>query len=108
MKTFPASPSSIFLGKRIERTRLHLGLTRLHVAKVLRETEQQIRKYEQGGFISLPKIEQIAELFGAPIQKKLIRRISTIRKFGQEHDTIYDEELKELYNEAFEDRDHPS
>ncbi len=97
------SPSSIWLGKRIERIRTFKNIPIKQVSKLLKETEQQIIKMERGAFISLPKLQLMAELFDMPIQKRIIRKISALRKLEQENKTSYDDELQALYEEALSD-----
>ena len=96
------SSSAVWLGKRLERIRTLRGVGRREVAKLLKETEKKIVSMERGAFISLPRLELLGEFYGQPVDKKIIRKISNARKLEQEHDTSFDEELRALYEEAFQ------
>ena len=94
--------AEILLGQCIEQARLKCGLTRRELARAINEKEQQVVKYESGGFVPLPQIEAITEALGDPVQKKYIRRISFLRKLEKETGTEQ-VELFDLYREVFAD-----
>lgn len=96
--------AEILLGQLIAQARTRKGMTKRDLARLIREKEQQITKYESGGFVPLPQIEAIAEALGEPVQKKIIRRISFLRKLEKETGTEQ-EELSSLYREAFPGED---
>lgn len=96
-------PAEALLGRCIEQARTVRGLSRRDLGKRINETEQQIAKYENGGFVPLPIIEAIGDALDAPVQKKLIRRISFLRKLEKEADREQQEELSALYREIFAD-----
>lgn len=100
-KTKPFA-AELVLGQRIEDARKAVGLTRREMGRKIRETEQQIAKYESGGFVPLPKIEAIGEVVGDPVQKRIIRRISNLRKLEIEKG-IEQHELSDIYAELFTD-----
>lgn len=94
-----ANKAEILLGKNIERLRLAKKMSRMQLARKINETEQQVAKFETGGFVPLSTLETIAEALGEPIPKRLIRRISFVRKLEMET-KIEQEELIGLYEEA--------
>lgn len=79
-KKLVTDDASIFLGKAIARARQAKGLTRIQLGKMVNEKEQDLHKYERGVFMPLPLIERIGEALDAVVEKKIIRRISNIRK----------------------------
>lgn len=93
--------SSALLGRNIQKMRIAKDISRKQIAKSINKTENQLALYESGDFISLPMIEAIAEALGEPVEKKIIRRISFVRKLEAEQNTHLEEELCELYNAAF-------
>lgn len=94
--------AELVLAKRIEAARTEAGISRREMARILREPEQQIVKYESGGFVPLPKIEAIGEALGEPVTKRTIRRISNLRKLEMEKG-IEQHELSDLYAILFTD-----
>lgn len=95
------SKSQIILGRNIERLRLKKEITRMQLGRKINKTLQQIERYERGDFVPLPIMESIGLALGEPVQKKIIRRISFLRKLETEEAIDQEEELIELYNEAF-------
>lgn len=96
--------SNVVLGRNIERLRLLKEMSRMQVGRKVNQKEQQIVRYERGGaLVPLPVLERIAEALGEPIAKKIIRRISSVRKLEVEKNTKMDDELIDLYNEAVPD-----
>jgi len=93
--------SSALLGKNIERLRLYKDISRKKVGRVINKNEQQVARYEAGDFIPLPVIEDIGKALGEPVAKKIIRRISFTRKLETDKNIRLEEELCELYNQAF-------
>lgn len=59
-------------------------MTPLQLGKAINMKMQHIDGYEKGGFVPLPIIEKLATAFGNPVEKKIIRRISFLRKLEQE------------------------
>lgn len=96
--------AELLLGKNIERLRLSKKISRMQIGKKINATEQQVAKYESGEFVPLTVLEAIAEILDMPIQKRVIRRISFLRKLEKET-KIEQEELLELYNAIFSDQD---
>lgn len=94
--------AELVLGQCIELARRRAGLNRKQLGQLINENEQQITKYETGGFVPLTKIEDIAIALDSPIQKKYIRRVSFLRKLEMETGTEQTE-LCELYRSLFED-----
>ncbi len=90
------------LGEHIERLRLARGLTRMQLAREINVTQQQVEKYEQGAFVPIPMLEAIGLALDNQIPKRIIRRISNLRKIEIEQSTEQ-AELLELYAEAFEE-----
>jgi transcriptional regulator with XRE-family HTH domain len=93
--------SSAQLGRNIQKMRIAKDMSRKQLGKIVNKPEQQIALYESGDFVSLPMIEAIGEALGEPVEKKIIRRISFVRKLEVEQNTQMEEELTELYNAAF-------
>ncbi len=91
--------AEITLGKNLARLRQSQDITRLQLGRMVNKKEQEIEKYEKGEFVPLPVLEDIAKALGEPIPKKIIRRISFLRKLEMETG-IEQEELADLYNEA--------
>ncbi len=94
--------AEIFLGKKIAEFRISKNIQRIEIAKKIRQTERQIEKYENGEFIPIPVLESIMEAMGEPIQKRLIRQISNLRKLEKET-KIEQDELISLYQQIFEE-----
>lgn len=90
------------LGKELAKLRRIKAVNARDLARTIRETEQQIRRYEAGAFIPLPVLEALTEALGEPIQKRDIRRMSNLRKLEMEGNDVMDE-LVALYQELFED-----
>lgn len=101
--TRTANEAEQHLGKLIERLRLQQGLTRMQLAREINVTQQQLEKYEQGAFIPLPMLEAIGEALDNPVPKRIIRRISNLRKLEIEH-SMDQPELIDLYTEAFDEQ----
>lgn len=100
VKKHAISEAQRLLGGHIERWRLAQEMTRKELAKKMRETWQQIEKYERGEFIPISTLEKIAQILGTPIQKRVIRRISKLRSLEIDAQ-VEQKELIDLYNEAF-------
>jgi len=98
-KKWVPNKAEILLGKKIEKMRLRRGMSPLQLGREINQKEQQIKKYENGEFVPLPVLEEIASVLDVPIQKKLIRRISFLRKLEMET-KIEQEDLVDLYNEV--------
>ncbi len=92
--------AELLLGKNIKRLRIASGMTRLQLGRKINKKEQEIAKYESGEFVPLSAIEDIGEAFDITVQKRLIRRISSLRKL-EIKTKIEQEGLLDLYNEAF-------
>ena len=90
------------LGRELARLRRIKGVNARDLAKKIRETEQQIKRYEAGTFVPLPVLEALTDAMGEPIQKRDIRRISNLRKLEMEGHDVMDE-LCDLYREVFAD-----
>ena len=99
--SYPPRKSDIVLGHKIKDLRLGLEMSQMQLGRKVNDVCQQIDKYENGAFIPLPKIEELAEALGRRIPKKIIRRISIERKLQAENTQDRSDELIELYNEAF-------
>lgn len=103
MKRAPApNEAERLLGQELARLRRIKGVNARDLAKKIRETEQQIKRYEAGAFVPLGVLEAFAEALGEPIQKRDIRRISNLRKFEKEKGEIMPE-LAEIYAQLFVD-----
>ena len=96
----PPTRAEIALGKTIERIRTAKGLTRKQLGKKICEMEQQVAKYEKGALVPLAKLDTIGKKLDEEIPKKIIRRISTLRKIEFEK-KIEQEELIEIYSALF-------
>lgn len=97
----PILKTDAFLGQKIQALRQAKEKTLKDVAYEVNVTRQQVEKMEAGiAFVALPMMEQIAEALGEPIPKRIIRRISNLRKIGVETEE-QEEELMALYAEAF-------
>lgn len=90
------------LSAHICTIRQELQLSRRELAQLMGEKEQAITKYETGGFVPLPSIEALGEAFGRPVEKKIIRRISFLRKLEKEKGEEQ-RELISLYQSLFGD-----
>ena len=99
-KIIKPNQASLFLGERIKQCRLACNMTPLELGKAINMKMQHIDSYEKGGFVPLPIIEKLATAFGDPVQKKIIRRISFLRKLEQEGKGEQPE-LQDWYNLAF-------
>lgn len=94
--------SNKILGENIERLRLIQNMSTMQLGRKVNKNQQQIMRYERGcEFVSLPVLENIASALGEPIAKKIIRKISVLRKLEAERKTEMEDELIDLYNEAF-------
>jgi transcriptional regulator with XRE-family HTH domain len=102
MKPKPKSEDQLLLGTNLERLRAQKDMTRKQLGKIVKVTEQQITRYETGGFVPLAMLERICETLDAPIQKKWIRRISALREQIKENGEGH-EVLAALYKEVFLD-----
>lgn len=100
MRNVTANEAQILLGKKIERLRNVRGLTRMQLGKAINETEQQVGRFEAGGFIPINTLERIGEALQNRIPKKIIRRISDYRAY-EINEKTQAPELIELYNLAF-------
>ncbi len=95
------TPDTI-LGKTLQTLRESKGVTRLTLAGIINETEQQIAKFEKGAMVPLTTLEAIAETLGEALPKRIIRRISFLRKLGQEKGVIQPE-LVQIYETLFQE-----
>lgn len=94
--------SDLVLGKSIEKLRMLKDVSRRQLGRIINKNEQKIQKYETGqDFVPLPIMEKIAIALDQPVNKKIIRRISFIRKTEFEENVQLDDELILLYEEAF-------
>jgi transcriptional regulator with XRE-family HTH domain len=92
--------SNIFLGKNIEQLRFTENISYTQLGQKINKTKQQIIKYERGeDLVPLPVLEDIATELGQPIAKKIIRRISAVRKLEIENDIEMADELIALYSQ---------
>lgn len=90
------------LSEHICAIRQECQLSRRELAQRINEKEQAITRYETGGFVPLPSLEALGEAFGRPVQKKIIRRISFLRKLEKEKGEEQ-RELISLYQSLFSD-----
>lgn len=95
-RTRKAFAAEIVLGQHLEKMRRAHGMTRQELARRINVTDQQLGKYEDGAFVPLPVLEAIGEALDAPAPKKLIRRISNLRKLEIEKG-LEKPELSEFY-----------
>ncbi|MBT4922088.1 MAG: helix-turn-helix transcriptional regulator [Rickettsiales bacterium] len=96
--------SNIVLGNKIARLRLIKNMTCMQLGRKVNQNKQQIERYECGGaVIPLPVLEKIACALDEPIAKKIIRKISSFRKLEVVEKSEREEELIDLYNQAFPD-----
>lgn len=93
--------SDALLGKQIERYRLHIGMTRKQLGKIINEPEQKIAAFERGEFIALSTIEAIGLAMDCQAPKKIIRKISDLRFREKEKFADEQEALCELYAQLF-------
>jgi hypothetical protein len=98
---YPPRKSDIFLGQKIKQLRVRLEMSQMQLGRAVNDVCQQINRYEDGAFIPLSKIEELAEALGSRIPKKIIRRISIERKLQAEDGMDRSDSLIELYSEAF-------
>jgi len=95
--------ADIVLGEQIEKRRLAREVTRKQLGKVIKVTLQQIEKYEKGiDRVPMARLEIIGEFLDARVQKRIVRRISNLRKLESETGEIKDE-LVEIYSTIFDD-----
>lgn len=100
-KKRPATDAQIRLGELLHKLREHKNVSRKELGKMVKVTEQQIAKYEAGAFVPMAMLENLSTSLGEQIPKKLIRRISALRKIElQEEEEIA--ELIEVYEEALD------
>ena len=90
------------LGQKLEQYRKEKGMTSYALGRAINVKEQQILKYEKGGLVPLRILEQLAEELHEGAQKKIIRRISFLRKLEDEKGEEQPE-LKDWYTEIFPD-----
>lgn len=100
-RALPPTAAQIRLGEHLQKLREHKNITRKQVGKKVKVPEQQIAKYEAGAFVPMAMLEDITKFLGEPIAKKIIRRISLLRK-KELAEEIEIEELNDLYDEAFD------
>lgn len=74
----------MILGNTLLTLREKKDVTRLALGGIINETEQQIAKFEKGAMVPLTTLEAIAEALGEALPKRIIRRISFLRKLEQE------------------------
>lgn len=91
-----------YLGQLLQAARKAQGLTPKQLGHAVNVTLQQITRYEEGAFIPLPLIENLTGALGQRAPKKLIRRISFLRKLEAEKKQDHAQELCDLYDEVFE------
>ena len=102
-RTRTPTVAEILLGKRIKDMRISKDITRKQLGKMIKETEQTVDKYENGGaYVPLAKMETIAKAMGEEIPKRIIRKINKFRNLEKKLN-IDQVELVELYGEAFPD-----
>ena len=93
--------SNIALGKNIERLRLIKNMSSMQLGRNINQTRQKILRYECGAaLVSLSMLENIACALGEPIPKRIIRKMSIVRKLEVENDTEMADELIALYDQA--------
>jgi transcriptional regulator with XRE-family HTH domain len=93
--------SNIVLGKNIERLRLLKNMSCAQLGRKINQTKQHIVRYECGeALVPLTVLEDIAFTLDEPIAKKIIRRISIVRKLEVENNTEMADELIALYDIA--------
>lgn len=88
------------LGQLIEQKRRACGLSQMDLGRRINQKQQQIVKYEAGEFVPLPVLEAICAALDTTAPKRLIRRISFLRKLEMETETEQ-AELIPLYHEIF-------
>ena len=101
------SNAAKILGMKIEAYRKAKGLTPYALGRAINVKEQQIIKYEKGALVPLRTLEKIADALHEGAQKKIIRRISFLRKLEDETGEEQPE-LKDWYSEIFPDTDYVS
>ncbi len=92
--------AEMMLATMIIEQRMRMGLSRMQLAKKLKVTEAQIGKYETGSLVPLGKIEELGLIFGERVEKRVIRRISFLRKLERDI-RVEQTELSEIYQELF-------
>jgi transcriptional regulator with XRE-family HTH domain len=90
------------LGKKIEELRKKREVTLPQLGRKVGEPYQQIERYEKGQRLPVDKLQEIVEALDFFIPKKLIRKMVFARKLEKETG-IEQDELLEIYTEAFED-----
>lgn len=103
--SYPPRKSEVFLGQKIKRLRVILQMSQMQLGRKVNDSCQQIDRYETGALIPLAKLEDLAEALGTRIPKKIIRRISIERKLQTETEKDRNEELVELYEQAFSEEE---
>lgn len=74
----PSSPLPGFLGRNIKERRNQLGWTQATLAELVRVDVETISRIERGAIVpSILKLEQVAEVLGAPLAE-LLRSSSTL------------------------------
>lgn len=96
------SGAAKLLGRKLEQYRKEKGLTSYALARAINVKEQQILKYEKGALVPLRILEQLADELHEGVQKKIIRRISFLRKLEDETGEEQ-QELATFYTEIFPD-----
>jgi ribosome-binding protein aMBF1 (putative translation factor) len=94
--------AELVLGEVLLKERMVRGFSRMEIGKRINKKEQEIAKFESGEFVPLPVLEAFAEAMGVPLQKKIIRRISFLRKWEIEKKEEQ-HELAEIYRTMFEE-----
>lgn len=89
------------LGSELKRVREEQEMPCKKLARIVNVTDTQIRKFEAGAFVPMAMLEALAEALGEPIPKRIIRRISNLRKMEIEDHEPQDE-LKQIYTTLFD------
>ena len=97
--------SAKLLGERLEQYRKLKGMTSYALGRQINIKEQQILKYEKGGLVPLRTLEQLADALHVGVEKKIIRRISFLRKLEDEKGEVQPD-LSYYYNEIFPEIDN--
>jgi transcriptional regulator with XRE-family HTH domain len=94
-------PSDVVLGRNLEMLRIKHDMTRKELArKVPKLTAQQIDRIESGGeIVPMRLLENIFQVYGSHVDRKLWRKIGNQRQ----EDNPDDELLLLLYEQLFED-----
>lgn len=100
-RNIPDSKADQWVGEHIKMLRTQASMTQLQLGRKVNIFLQQVERYEKGARIPVTLMEALAEALDTPIPKRVIRKIVNTRKLEVETKTTRDDELLELYKEAF-------